>query len=458
MNIFFSKKNLIIFFFLLYFIFAYLVSWLLIDFYVKICTDFNILNNISKNICFELEKKHYFPVIKAFIFWLLFFLFSLKLLFKIKLLFLEDLLNKIIKKISCVYLSKKKKLLFFVIINFAVFISYYISISEFDFIFQGFKFIHFFLFLYLLRKKSYYFFFFNGLSLFPSIYFGEIANILPIFITLTLYQLIIREKISLPYFLKISTLFFFIFLILILSQKFFILNYGYSSSSKITIKYHSSSFHLSTDITTNKFSHNYLDNNNYLENIYINKFENAFKTPFPTYSFINSQYQRSMNRISELKNSAYVFYLIDNKYVNTIDGISYEKIPYLLVPRLLYKEKPKEIFGNILSCTYGIGWTDYKSKDDCKKRNFTSVNLNIFLESYINYKYFGLILSSLIMAILLRLIIFLFNNKNYFISSMSICIFLQAIQYSSNLSGVLGGIIISIFFIILLAPIKLFNE
>jgi hypothetical protein len=95
MNIFFSKKNLIIFFFLLYLIFAYLVSWLLIDFYVKICTDFNVLNNVSKNICFELEKKHYFPVIKAFIFWLLFFLFSLKLLFKIKLLFLEDLLNKI---------------------------------------------------------------------------------------------------------------------------------------------------------------------------------------------------------------------------------------------------------------------------------------------------------------------------------------------------------------------------
>jgi len=65
MNIFFSKKNLIIFFFLLYFIFAYLVSWLLIDFYVKICTDFNVLNNVSKNKCFELEKKHYFPVIKA---------------------------------------------------------------------------------------------------------------------------------------------------------------------------------------------------------------------------------------------------------------------------------------------------------------------------------------------------------------------------------------------------------
>jgi hypothetical protein len=457
MNIFFSKNNLIIFFFLLYFIFAYLVSWLLIDLYGQMCTGFNLLNNISKNVCFELEKKYYFPVIKAFLCWLLFLLFSLKLLFKIKLLFLEDLLNKIIKKVSCVYLSKKKQLLFFVIINFAVFISYYISISEFDFIFQGFKFIHFFLFLYLLRKKNYYFFFFNTLSLFPSIYFGEIANLLPIFITLTLYQIIIKEKLSIPYFLKISTQFFFIFLILILTNKFFVLNYGYSSSSKITIKYHSGSFHLSTDIAT-KLSHNYLNDNNYLENIYINKFENGFKTPFPTYSFINTQYQRSMNRISELKNSAYVFYLIDNKYVNTIDGISYEKIPYLLVPRLLYKEKPKETFGNILSCTYGIGWTDYKSKDDCKKRNFTSINLNIFLESYINYKYFGLILSSLIMAILLRLIIFLFNNKNYFISSMSICIFFQAIQYSSNLSGVLGGIIISTFFIILLAPIKLFNE
>ena len=89
MNFFLTKKNILIFFFLLYALLAHLVSWLLIDFYVKICSDFNVLSNISKNVCFELEKKHYFPVIKAFLFWLLFLLFSLKLLLRIKLLFLE---------------------------------------------------------------------------------------------------------------------------------------------------------------------------------------------------------------------------------------------------------------------------------------------------------------------------------------------------------------------------------
>jgi hypothetical protein len=154
-----------------------------------------------------------------------------------------------------------------------------------------------------LRKKNYYFFFFNALSLFPSIYFGEIANVLPIFITLTLYQLIIREKISILYFLKISSLFFSIFLILITTQKFFILNYGQSASSRIVITSYSGLFHLSTNITPNKLSRNYLNDDIYIEQIYSKKLENAFKTPFPTYSFINSQYQRSMNRISELKNS-----------------------------------------------------------------------------------------------------------------------------------------------------------
>ena len=48
MNPFLSKTNILIFFFLLYSLFSYLVSWLLIDFYVS--------SNISKNTCFELEK------------------------------------------------------------------------------------------------------------------------------------------------------------------------------------------------------------------------------------------------------------------------------------------------------------------------------------------------------------------------------------------------------------------
>jgi hypothetical protein len=455
--IFFCKKNITIFFFLVYFIFAYLISWLLLNPGTGICTNYIVINNISNEFCLYLKDNDYFYVIKLFVLWLLFFFFTLKILLKIKFTYLEMLFNRVIKKISVLNLSKKNFIFIFVTINFIVLSSFFLDAAKLNFIFDGFKFLHFFLFLFFLRTRQYGFLFFNIFALLPTIYFGEISILLFIFISLNLYILILKEKISFSFLLKTSFLFFFIFLILIKSQNYFKNLYGYPASYKI-FKLNNLEQLFLKNSKPETFSLGYFDSDQKFSLLYIDKLEPSFKSPFHHYSQINLDYQKALNRISEVHNTAYVLYLINNHYADTINGATYAKIPYLLIPRFIYPNKPKETFGNVLSCNYGVGWTDYKNKEDCIKRNYTSVNLNVFLEGYINFKYLGIFLSSLIIATILRVIILLQNNKNYVINTMSMCLFYQAIQYSSNLSGVLGGLIICVFFLLFITPFKLFNE
>lgn len=167
-------------------------------------------------------------------------------------------------------------------------------------------------------------------------------------------------------------------------------------------------------------------------------------------------YQRVLNRISEVGNSTYIIYLLNEKKVPFLKGKTYEKFKFIFVPRFLYPNKPQENYGNILICDYGVG-NNFKNKEDCLKNNITSVNLNIILEAYMNYKYTSVIIVAILYSIFSRFLLLMLVNKNSIIRNLSYCFFIQLIMYSSNLSGIIGGLIIYLFFSFFLIPIKQFN-
>lgn len=462
-NFFILKNNLIIFFFSVYFIFSYFVPWLLLNEPTAICSNFILIKNISNDSCLKLQSSYYMKAIELSVLWLLLLIFSVKLLLKIKFSFLEKLLNKNLKKICIINISHYQFIFIIIVTNVFVFSSFFISIPNFGFLIQVFQFLHLFFIFYFFKKKYYLFFFLHICILLPSIYLGEISKILFIIITLNLYYLLKKEKVSLFYLIRISSIFFILLIVLLKTQRSFIENYGYSSSHKaltfqLNLNSGESLLYKNNINKEFKIKKNYFDIESFNDILYVKKLEDSFISPFSKTSNNNFDYQRSLSRISELKNTAFVIYLIDNNYVDTLDGFTYQKIPFLFIPRILYSNKPQENFGNILSCVYGVGWIDYENREDCISKNETSVNLNIFLEGYINFKYLGLFLTSFIMAALLRAVIFLINNKNSALNYFSFCLFFQLIQYSSNLSGVLGGLIICLFILTIVIPLKIFNE
>ena len=138
-------------------------------------------------------------------------------------------------------------------------------------------------------------------------------------------------------------------------------------------------------------------------------------------------------------------------------GKTYERLPVLLVPRIIYPEKPSETYGNILICEFGIGGV-FKNKEECYKNNTTSVNLNVILEGYINYNVYGLIFSSFFIALFGAIALTLINTSSYFLNIFGFTILHQAMMYQSNLTGIIGGIILCIVSIVPLMLLKKINE
>jgi len=164
-----------------------------------------------------------------------------------------------------------------------------------------------------------------------------------------------------------------------------------------------------------------------------------------------------LSRLSEVNHTIIAKKLLDTKYVQYLEGETYKRLPLILIPRLIYPDKPNETYGNILMCEFGIG-NNYKNKEDCYANIVTSVNLNVILEGYVNYKILGLLFSAFCMALLAFFSFKLISHNKYYINVFGFVIMFQATHYSSNLSGLIGGIIFAIIAIVPLITMKQFNK
>jgi hypothetical protein len=127
---------------------------------------------------------------------------------------------------------------------------------------------------------------------------------------------------------------------------------------------------------------------------------------------------------------------------NEIDyygGKSYASLPYKFLPRFLFKDKPKEEWGNFWGKRYEIiDQEDYH----------TAWNYPVLNEFYANFSTKGVIFGMFFLGFIIKaLLIFLsFNFKQPVLLSMSSTVMLNFFFLESNLSMVIGSIINQILF------------
>ena len=453
-----------IFFFLIYFIFAYPLSWLLLNSPFPMCSYWLIQNNITENSngCLNFDLKKTYPVLKIFFLWVFIFIISLKFFFTTKLYFFEKFINTNINLINKIDLKKKFFSVIIILTLFFSFLKNFLSLGNFNFLLLGFSFFNLFFVFYFLHLKKYILYIVSLIPLLVPLFIGEISYIIFLIIGLNFYHAVTYKD----SFFKILkyTFFFFLFLIsLITTQKYFIINYGYSSISRYDVNFSLENYILNVNLKKVSSSEtlpiNYLNNADHFNNLYVNFMLPSYKIPendFLKKSSINMNYQRAFSRISEIITSTYTIYLINEKKLPYLKGKTYEKLKFIFIPRFLYPNKPKENYGNILICDYGLG-NNFQNREECLKNNITSVNLNIILEAYMNYKYTGVIIIAILFSIFSRFLLLMLANKNSIIRNFGYCSFIQIIMYSSNLTGIIGGLFISLFFFVFLIPIKQFN-
>lgn len=223
-------------FFLIYFIVAFPLSWLLLKFPIKICSEWLVYNNITENLnnCLDLDIDKSYPMLKIFFLWFFVYLISLKLFFTTKLYFFEKLLNTSINLISKIELKKKFFQILIFLILFFSFFQNFISFDRFDFLLLGISFINFFLIFYFLHLKKNILHFVSSLPLFVPLFYGEISKIIYLIIGLNFYHAVANKN-SFFKILKYCLYFFILIIFLITSNKYFIKSYGYSSINRYSV-------------------------------------------------------------------------------------------------------------------------------------------------------------------------------------------------------------------------------
>ena len=116
------------------------------------------------------------------------------------------------------------------------------------------------------------------------------------------------------------------------------------------------------------------------------------------------------------------------------EGSSYESIPYLVIPRVLWPDKPSRHVWNKWGKTYGV-----LSSDD----NQTSVSFGYFAEAYMNFGYGGMYLMGIIMGFIIaateRLSYYFLRGYFYF---TFMAFLMPVMTYATDLGSVLQSILI----------------
>jgi hypothetical protein len=327
--------------------------------------------------------------------------------------------------------------------------SIFFNIGNFNFIFLLNKFAFTYLLLFFFYKNRKIFILYLIIAFIPVL-IGEIAQVLPtllIIMYLSFYKNLTFNKI-----ITSIISFLILFSTLLITQDFFKKNYGTSSARVYEVKI------IKNKLKVIKSNNGTFQKEYFSSQLLRTERHNYFKPEsYIINDYLKLIYNRTLRRLSEINHTAVVKKMLDSKNADFLYGKTYERLPVLLVPRILYQEKPSETYGNILVCGFGIG-NNFKSKNECIKNNITSINLNVILEGYINYKIYGLIFSSFFIALIAAISFKLVNSSRYFINIFGFSIMIQGMMYQSNLTGVIGGIILCIMAILPLMLFKRINE
>ena len=169
-------------------------------------------------------------------------------------------------------------------------------------------------------------------------------------------------------------------------------------------------------------------------------------------NIINITFLNNADRVSHSFSSLLI---IVNKTPEKIDylyGSSYKPLLTKFIPRFIFYNKPKEDYGNFFGHRYEILYPTDLS---------TSWNMPVINESYANFGIFGVILVMSLLGFFIRLLVSKFSVSNYnnleFIVGIAITI--QLFFLESNLTLIIGNVLISIILLyIIFFTISFFNK
>ena len=313
-----------------------------------------------------------------------------------------------------------------------------------------------YLFFFCLVKQNYFFFkylvyfknmFFFLLAVSLANYFAKKKNFIKkiIFLFLFLFLLFIEASNSLIFnsFIVLSC---FLFCLFFLDQKKLFFIFMLFSIVIFSILQASKTLHRHIILENSNakgnetflFLNNIYINLNYLYNAKVSTNSNFFKDKEHR-PYIHQVIRGSVLRVFHSPNVLSRVVKKTPEQVNFFNGKSYEGLIYKFIPRVLYPQKPEELYGNFWGKRYG-GLSDSDAN--------TSWNFPVLSEFYANFGYLGTIIGMFIMGCFLRIISFpIINNKrNNEANLISISIFYQFLFQESNLTLLLGNLYISLIF------------
>ena len=140
---------------------------------------------------------------------------------------------------------------------------------------------------------------------------------------------------------------------------------------------------------------------------------------------------RVLHRLNRLGELAYIIQTTGEE-VPFAKGHTYVPLLTKVIPRFLWEEKPKELFGQY----FGHRYRFLDEKDF-----FTSFNLPFIVEGYMNWGWWGILFSSILVGIVVRLFWdFLIGGRQEIGNVMlGMVVLVNLVLQSSNLSMMMGG-------------------
>lgn len=290
---------------------------------------------------------------------------------------------------------------------------------------------------------TYFFILFNLLILL-QVFLGSIYD-LASYMLIIIFFLLLEENNKIKKIIIYSTFLFIIFFIsflirdylrstsIIKSDKFICSKEKYLASYNYAI---SSLDNFNCDnISVGSYCKKYLSDKKFIykESNKVDNFNNIDLSSFNLDKFSNNFLSR-YDFLRELNNYNIFFHENNSFYLL---GDTYKNLFFKFVPRFIFPNKPTEKFGGSLPKKYGL--MRYESSH--------SRPINFFAESFVNFSYYGFIISPLIFTLFLFPYLFIikfFRNYNFVLVPILFCIF----NFQNNLSLAVGHIYYLLFLII----------